>query len=441
MAHITAPTTEAWISYTATAAQTAFTIPWSFRATDDIRVWVNDVEVTTGFTVSGTAADGGYTGGTLTFTVGRTLDDIVRLSRDTPKQRTTDFPYPSSTLNIETLNSALDEAHMIIQELERDRKRGLRAPDGEPVLNELPDAATRAETVLIFDEDGQPSVTAISAFTGGGGGGGEGGVTLPISMSDVTGLTAALAAKAAGTHTHVVADVSDSTATGQALVTAASAAAARTVLGLGTAALDDAGDYAAASHTHAPGDITQAGATSGQVLSWSGAAWAPATITSGMAKISSTSFTATANIDIALPAGYDYYLLLITGVRVGTGAAPIEARLSQDSGSSYLSGASEYAGYINGVAGNDAVFRMAGVNGLATGQDAFGSLVIWPGAAGRNAFMKSEMLIYDFTSTMAYSLNACRLATTTARATHVRLRANGANFAAQGAAILYGAVT
>lgn len=436
MAHITAPTTEAFVSYTATGGQTDFTIPWSFRGTDDIRVWVNSVEQVSGFTVSGTAADGGYTGGTLTFSSGRTLNDVVRLARDTPKARTTDFPYPSSTLNIETLNSALDEAHMIIQEMERDRLRTLRVADGEPEIAALPSAATRADSVLIFDENGDLSVQAISSFTG------DTEVldaTLPIAQSDVTGLVAALAGKAASSHTHAAAEISDATAAGQAVLTAANAAAQRTALGLGTAAVAASGDFAAASHTQAPSTLTQAGATSGQVLAWSGSEWAPAAASSGMTKISTTSFTATSTFDVALSGSYAYYVLFVTGMRVGTSAALLHARLSQDNGSTYLSGASEYYGWVEGAAATASSLQLTGAAGLSfSSNDVFVKIMIAPGSAGRNGFLRTELIGLDGASVMAFIQNACRLATTTARATNIRLFPSAGNFVAQGSGILYG---
>jgi hypothetical protein len=60
-------------------------------------------------------------------------------------------------------------------------------------------------------------------------GGGEGGG--PVAISDVTGLTAALAGKASTVHTHVAADVTDSTSVGRSVLTAVNAAAARTAIG------------------------------------------------------------------------------------------------------------------------------------------------------------------------------------------------------------------
>jgi len=74
------------------------------------------------------------------------------------------------------------------------------------------------------------------------------------SYATSSDLTTGLAGKAAASHTHPVANISDSTVIGRALVAAADAAAARTAIGAGTSALTlgttsttaKAGDYAPA---------------------------------------------------------------------------------------------------------------------------------------------------------------------------------------------------
>jgi len=56
-------------------------------------------------------------------------------------------------------------------------------------------------------------------------------------ISEVTGLQTALDSKAAASHTHTAAQLSDATATGRSLLTATDAAAARTAIGAGTSSL------------------------------------------------------------------------------------------------------------------------------------------------------------------------------------------------------------
>jgi hypothetical protein len=76
------------------------------------------------------------------------------------------------------------------------------------------------------------------------------------AIADVTGLQTALDGKAASSHTHLAADISNSTTAGRTLLTAADVPAQRTALGLGTAALSASGDFATASHTHTIANIT-----------------------------------------------------------------------------------------------------------------------------------------------------------------------------------------
>jgi hypothetical protein len=71
------------------------------------------------------------------------------------------------------------------------------------------------------------------------------------------------------------------TAYGRGFLPIVDAAAARTYLGLGTAATQASSAFAAASHTHPLSPLTQSGATTGQVASWNGSAWAPATVSGG----------------------------------------------------------------------------------------------------------------------------------------------------------------
>ena len=123
------------------------------------------------------------------------------------------------------------------------------------------------------------------------------------AIADTTGLQAALDGKAALSHTHTLAQVSDMSSEARGFNTELTVGDMRTRLGIpafketsplvvGFAkwnygesfyevrtpaqTLSDIGG-AAASHTHPLANITQSSATSGQVPTWNGSAWVPAT--------------------------------------------------------------------------------------------------------------------------------------------------------------------
>ena len=105
------------------------------------------------------------------------------------------------------------------------------------------------------------------------------------------------ASGAVSTHAAVTSGVHGISAFGATLVDDADASAARTTLGLGTAATSNTGDFAAASHTHALGDLSDvdtAGATTGQVLEFDGADWVPATPSAGAAALNDLTDVSTA---------------------------------------------------------------------------------------------------------------------------------------------------
>lgn len=98
--------------------------------------------------------------------------------------------------------------------------------------------------------------------------------TLGLGTAATQASTAFESAGAVSTHSALTTGVHGISAFGASLVDDANAAAARTTLGLGTAATSATGDFAAASHTHTLSNLTQSSATTGQLIRWNGSAWA-----------------------------------------------------------------------------------------------------------------------------------------------------------------------
>ena len=131
-----------------------FTVPFEFFSEeDDIRVFVDDTEQLSGFTIVGnTGTDAGFNGGTCTLDT-PVSDVLVTLMRDLPEERTTDFPL-SGPFNIRQLNTELDKIIALIQELKAfdGRTFHLAVTDANGVDTELP--APLANALIQWNSDG-----------------------------------------------------------------------------------------------------------------------------------------------------------------------------------------------------------------------------------------------------------------------------------------------
>lgn len=106
----------------------------------------------------------------------------------------------------------------------------------------------------------------------------------PISTATQTALNA----KAATSHTHTAAQVSDASTVGRSVLTATDAAAARTAIGAGTSSLalgSTASTAAAGNHTHVIANVTDATATGQAVVKAASAAAARTAIGAGTSSL------------------------------------------------------------------------------------------------------------------------------------------------------------
>lgn len=138
-------------------AQAAFAVPFTFWAASDIRVYVDDVRLTSGYTVTG----GNGAGGTVTLAAPVT-NTTVSVVRRLKIERTTDFPV-AGALKTPALNRQLDQHTAILQQLDDADARALTLPENDDALGSpLPPLAQRANRILGFDAAGKPIVSTIS---------------------------------------------------------------------------------------------------------------------------------------------------------------------------------------------------------------------------------------------------------------------------------------
>lgn len=162
------------VRYTATGGQTTFTVPFEFYTANDLDVYNGSTLLTysqapadaTEYSVTGEATEGG---GTIVLgPSGATEGDTIVIISDLAVERQTDFPI-SGPFQIDQLNEELDKLTIMIAQNETDiENRVLRIADFDDpnTLTAIPDKATRANKVLSFDANGQPTVS-VGTLSGG----------------------------------------------------------------------------------------------------------------------------------------------------------------------------------------------------------------------------------------------------------------------------------
>jgi hypothetical protein len=170
MAHVTIPDVAPRVQYSVGGTSTTnFTIPFAYFDQNNIVVYVGTTlkTISTDYTVTGVAADVGFSGGTVVLTTGVT-NTTVTIVRDVPVERVTDFPT-NGPFNITQLNTELDSITAQIQQIESNESRHIGAPTTDPTgLNmTLPAQADRVDGILQFDTNGEPTVVSPTQFVAG----------------------------------------------------------------------------------------------------------------------------------------------------------------------------------------------------------------------------------------------------------------------------------
>lgn len=102
------------ITYTASGSATVFQYPFRVLAATDLKVSLNDIQQTVGYTVSGV---GNNTGGSVTFPISPIAGTVVKLQRSMPRVRTTDY-VEGGALRADTLDNDIDRVVMMLQDVE-----------------------------------------------------------------------------------------------------------------------------------------------------------------------------------------------------------------------------------------------------------------------------------------------------------------------------------
>ena len=154
MAHVTIPDTSPRVQYSVGGTSTTdFSIPFAYFEEGDIVVYVGSTlkTLTTDYTITGTAVDEGFSGGTVVLGTGVT-NTTVTVYREVTKERITDFPT-NGPFNITQLNSELDRLTAATQEEQASHDLFLRVPEFDDFNDmTLPAKDDRKGRVLGFNE-------------------------------------------------------------------------------------------------------------------------------------------------------------------------------------------------------------------------------------------------------------------------------------------------
>lgn len=142
-------------SYTGNGVTTIFAFGFKILQASDLRVLVAGA-VVTNYTVSGV---GSPSGGSITFTAAPANGATIIIRRAMAYARGTDFQTLGS-LSANTLNDDQDAPVMMSAQLAEALNRTILAPESDIALTQLPSAAARANLLLSFDSNGQPTVAA-----------------------------------------------------------------------------------------------------------------------------------------------------------------------------------------------------------------------------------------------------------------------------------------
>ncbi len=159
---MTVSSTTSKVSYTGNGSTTAFAVPFYFLEAADLQVILRSgttetiQALTTNYTVAGAGVS---SGGTVTMLTAPAAAVTVTIRRNIEATQETDL-LPNDRLPAESLETALDKATMLAQQLGEESARSIKFPASDAVMSsQVPAASARASKFLSFDANGLPVAT------------------------------------------------------------------------------------------------------------------------------------------------------------------------------------------------------------------------------------------------------------------------------------------
>lgn len=147
------------ISYAGDGSSVTFSIPFDFQSTAAyVYVIVRDADGVD--TVQVLNADYTISSSNVVFTTAPAVNTVVLIYRSLPLLQPLDID-PDLPPPAQSLEAQLDRLTMMLQQLKQDIGRCLKQTDTDTASVVLSNSDTRANTVLGFDEDGNPECLAI----------------------------------------------------------------------------------------------------------------------------------------------------------------------------------------------------------------------------------------------------------------------------------------
>lgn len=138
------------VQYVANGLTTVFGFDFVIFDASNLSVFINDAEVTTGFTIAGVNEEDG---GSVTFSTAPEYGQKVTLKRSVPYKRENDY-QEGAPIRASLLNADLDKLTAMIQQLDETDKRSAKLPATTSFVGELEMPEPSAGEAICWNESG-----------------------------------------------------------------------------------------------------------------------------------------------------------------------------------------------------------------------------------------------------------------------------------------------